>query len=220
MAKLNPGDKLAMLTVIERTPLRSKWRCIIYRFRCDCGNEVQRTAEPIRAGVVVSCGCHGRSARAAAKTKHGHAVRGSAHPLYFTWTNMRGRCNNPLDANYKHYGGRGISVCARWDDFSAFLEDMGEKPSPDHSIDRIDNNGNYEPSNCRWATKLTQSRNTRTCKPVRSSDGREFVSLTEAAEAVGVTAGEIGKCASGKQKTAGGLEWTLLSALEGENAKS
>jgi hypothetical protein len=74
---------------------------------------------------------------------------------------MRSRCNTPSSGSYHNYGARGITVCARWDDFENFIEDMGEKPGPDHSIDRIDNEGNYEPDNCRWATRKQQTENQR-----------------------------------------------------------
>ena len=84
------------------------------------------------------------------------------HPLYKTWINMRSRCNGPTDKGYHNYGERGIKVCSRWSDFYTFVADMGPKPTPQHSLDRIDTNGDYEPSNCRWATIIEQNNNMRT----------------------------------------------------------
>lgn len=96
------------------------------------------------------------------------------HPLYQTWQNMKQRCTNPRSPLYRYYGGKGVTVCARWlGDFAAFAADMGPKPSPRHSLDRIDPAGNYEPSNCRWATRQTQNRNQRWTRYV-SLDGERF----------------------------------------------
>lgn len=100
------------------------------------------------------------------KLKHGCAKRGSHTPEFKTWRAMRRRCEDPKYIVYQDYGGRGISVCERWRDFANFLTDMGPKPSPSHSIDRIDPNGNYEPANCRWATRVEQNRNQRPRKPL------------------------------------------------------
>lgn len=116
------------------------------------------------------CGTHykrfkkGLSLNTPVKPQHYHGLtsRNEEHSLYRTWNAMRQRCNNPHDKNYKNYGGRGITVCERWDNFALFVEDMGEKPTPKHTLDRYPNNdGNYEPSNVRWATRIEQAANQR-----------------------------------------------------------
>lgn len=120
-----------------------------------CGEVPRR----LLSGRTKSCGCQRAKGRWASR-RHGLS-RSLAHR---SWIAMRYRCRNPKAADWKNYGGRGITVCDRWCSFELFLADMGPRPSVAHSIDRIDNEGNYEPSNCRWADARQQSRNTRTVK--------------------------------------------------------
>ena len=138
----------------EHCGRQRKWVC-----KCDCGNITHATSTSLRSGDTASCGCLRREMtgeRGRAQKKHG--LRGTRE--YSSWVSMTSRCSNPGDPNWEMYGGRGIQVCERWMSFESFLSDLGKRPTST-SIDRIDSNGNYEPTNCRWATPEVQSNNKR-----------------------------------------------------------
>jgi len=122
--------------------------------RCDCGKEKRIRIDHLKTGATVSCGCVGRRNSALAKTTHGM----SNSRVFKIWLGMLDRCKNDRSGNY---GTRGITVCERWRKFENFYTDMGDPPSLQHSIDRINVNGDYEPGNCRWSTFKAQMRNTR-----------------------------------------------------------
>jgi hypothetical protein len=174
------GKKYSRLTVLGfggKKLGRSTWVC-----RCDCGKQTTVYAQHLKESITTSCGCWMRELCIARSTTHGLART----PEHIAWMRMKIRCYNKNTKDYPDYGGRGITVCDRWlNSFEAFLADMGLKPSSKHSLDRYpDNNGNYEPGNCRWATAKEQTRNARSNRLV-TFNGRQMC-IGELAELVGM----------------------------------
>lgn len=140
-------ERYVVLELHSKTRDGARWVC-----RCDCGEMRVVYGFSLRNGGTRSCGCR------SIENSKTHGLSGT--PEHRAWKNMIQRCSNRKHIMYYRYGGRGIQVCDRWKDFPSFYADMGKKPSPGHSLDRIDSDGHYCPENCRWATKHQQANNT------------------------------------------------------------
>ena len=156
------GKKFRHITVLGPTSKRTPSMKRIWLCRCDCGVVKEVIGAALSSGKLTSCGC--KTNEIISNTNSKHKLSGT--PEYKIWKDMRKRCYNPNNKAFHHYGGRGIKVCDRWvhgeggkHGYVCFFEDMGARPSNGHSVDRINNEGNYEPSNCRWATDTEQARN-------------------------------------------------------------
>ena len=157
-----------------------QWHC-----RCDCGVFRVVIGYSLTSGASRSCGCLAAEETVGRQTKHGMY----RHQAYQSWRNMHCRCDLVTDPNYSAYGGRGITICPQWKSFEGFWADMGRSWVPGTSIDRIDVNGNYEPSNCRWATPRQQANNRRNHRMIETPKGR--MNVSQAAEIFGITRSTI-----------------------------
>ena len=146
--------RLRAVSIAVPTGKRRQWECV-----CDCGNLTNVDVSKLLNGHTQSCGCLQRERTAAAKTTHG--LRRKYPSEYGVWLSMRNRCALESVKCFDRYGGRGITVCERWHDFANFLNDMGPRPGPEYSVDRVDNDAGYGPENCKWATRYEQGRNKR-----------------------------------------------------------
>jgi hypothetical protein len=174
---------------------------------CDCGQLTSVAASALHRGYTRSCGCLHRERAAELgrqNATHGEARHGRQTPEYRAWGSMIARCYDTRSPSYSDYGGRGVTVCDRWrDSFEAFLSDIGRRPSPHHSVDRLNNDRGYEPGNVRWATKLEQTNNRRTTVFVEFQGER--LSVSEIARRVGMSDAVL------RKRLARG--WTLERAL-------
>ena len=205
--KIKIGEKFNRLTIINEYSRNGKRLALC---RCECGTEKEIKKCKVTSGETKSCGClvaeasrktineirKTRILSPAARSRMGGATRfipkhGARNtPEYHIWVSMKARCLNHNCENYESYGNRGIVLCNEWrDSFESFLNDMGKRPSPSHSLDRINNDGDYRPDNCRWATPKEQQRNKRTNRRIKV-DGTEKT-LAEWSEITGIRADTI-----------------------------
>lgn len=186
---IEPGQRYGLLVVLREAPRREPRNVRWWTCRCDCGVEKDVRQYLLKSGDSKSCGCRRVIAATQAKLKHGCARANRQTPEYQIWKGIINRLTLTYIPAFPSYGGRGISMCERWWDFSNFIADMGPRPSKKHSIDRIDVNGNYEPSNCRWVTWDVQAHN-RTDNVFIEHDGRRQT-LTQWANEIGVKVGTL-----------------------------
>lgn len=188
LRQISPGQRFGLMTFLHEAPRHRTPGGAISRMlavRCDCGTQRVVRLGSLVSGHTMSCGCYLRTEQAVERRRNAALMHGQHRSkLYVTWQAMKERCGNPRHDSWPLYGGRGIKVCSEWvDSFAAFAADVGPRPDGT-SLDRINNDGDYEPGNCRWATFSQQARNTRRSAIVELRGER--MPLIDAAERLGV----------------------------------
>lgn len=202
--------RLQVLDKAESTPQgKAKWLCV-----CDCGVTLSVRSETLRRGDSMSCGCLASEMVSQRNFRHGHWLGGYPTKSWLAWRNMKSRCENPKDKRFNVYGARGVKVCERWQEFENFFADMGMPPSKNHSIDRIDVDGNYEPSNCRWVTQKTQQRNRSNNRIIEFNGKRQC--LSQWAEEYGISQKRL---RTRIERDGWDIEKALTTPLKGGNSK-
>jgi hypothetical protein len=181
MAGIVAGARFGRLVAVRRVD------ALRWEFQCDCGQLHEANRSNVTTGKSRSCGCLMKECVSARRTKHGESKGGTLSPEYTAWRALRGRCECPTNKGYAYYGGRGIRVL--WPDFAAFLADVGRRPGPGYSLDRIDNEGHYGPGNCRWATRKEQANNKRSNRLLTVGGVTKTMAMWE--EEKGIAAGLI-----------------------------
>ncbi len=172
--------RLSVVSEAERSESGLRhWICV-----CQCGNKATISHRSLKSGNSRSCGCLRKETTSGRLTTHGQSCRGEKTRIYKIWSGMIARCSIESATGYQNYGGRGIRVCDRWNDFQRFYEDMGEPPSPKHSIDRVDVNGDYSKENCRWSTVECQASNKRNNRYIEH--GGKRMTVTAWAKSLGI----------------------------------
>ena len=180
------GETFGRLTARRLIARDAKWNDHRWLFSCECGGEKIAGIKQVKAGKVSSCGCAFRQMMQDRNRTHGLSAVCSKE--YAVWKGMRDRCQRPSNKSFKDYGARGISVCARWKDFSTFYSDMGQRPAG-ASIDRIDHDANYSPENCRWASARAQANNKRSNHLIEM--GGESKTLAEWCAEIGIEPSKV-----------------------------
>lgn len=175
--EVTAGSTFGRLTALEPTykvigaRSRLHWKC-----RCECGGEALVESGNLRSGNSTQCGECAKDARGKRHVTHGHSRNYAPTKLYVTWKSMLARCENPKNKRYADYGGRGVTVCERWHSFENFAADMGDPPTGDHQIERVDNDKGYEFWNCRWATRYEQAQNKRNTRTLTYAGRTQTIS--------------------------------------------